>query len=59
MEKYIYKITNKTNGLIYIGQTINPKNRYRDHFLTNHEQGDESNKLLYQDLTPETKDNFT
>ena len=59
MKKYIYKITNKKNGLIYIGQTINPKNRYKDHFLTDHSQGDESSKILYQDLTPKTKDNFS
>lgn len=33
MEKYyIYKFTNKINGMSYIGQSINPKKRYREHF---------------------------
>lgn len=33
MEKYyIYKFTNKVNGMSYIGQSINPTKRYREHF---------------------------
>lgn len=31
---YIYKITNKINGKIYIGQTCNPKQRWRSHRKT-------------------------
>lgn len=33
MQKYIYKITNQINGLIYIGQTNNPNRRWREHQL--------------------------
>lgn len=32
-EKAIYKITNKINGKIYIGQSINPEARWRDHII--------------------------
>lgn len=31
MYKYIYKITNKQNGHIYIGQSKNPKKRFKEH----------------------------
>lgn len=31
MEKWIYKITNKINGKIYIGQSKNPKKRFQQH----------------------------
>ena len=31
MEKAIYKITNKINGKIYIGQSINPEQRFEQH----------------------------
>lgn len=31
MQGVIYKVTNMVNGKIYIGQTINPKTRWRDH----------------------------
>ena len=31
MEGIIYKFLNNTNNKVYIGQTINEKNRYRDH----------------------------
>ena len=58
MEKYIYKIKNKENGLIYIGQTKNPDKRYKQHFLNARSREDEKNKILYQALTPETKENF-
>ncbi len=58
MEKYIYKITNKENGLIYIGQTKDPDKRYKQHFLNARSREDEKNKILYQALTPETKENF-
>ena len=32
MEGIIYKIENKENGMVYIGQTINEESRYKDHF---------------------------
>ena len=31
MDKAIYKITNKLNGKVYIGQTIHPKKRFQEH----------------------------
>lgn len=31
MSSYIYSITNKLNGQMYIGKTINPKKRFNDH----------------------------
>lgn len=31
----IYKITNKNNSKIYIGQTNNIERRYREHFCWN------------------------
>ena len=32
MEKYyIYKYTNKLNNMIYIGQSINPQKRHKEH----------------------------
>lgn len=32
-KKAIYKITNKINGHIYIGQSVNPQARWRDHIV--------------------------
>jgi hypothetical protein len=32
---YIYKITNKENGMMYIGQTIDLKNRWKSHMKKN------------------------
>lgn len=31
---YIYKITNLTNNKVYIGQTVNPKKRFKNHILS-------------------------
>lgn len=46
MEKYIYKITNNINGMCYIGQAKNYKNRFMTHKAMNY--GNEPNKKLYQ-----------
>lgn len=32
MYKYIYKITNKKNGHVYIGQSKNPEKRFKNHY---------------------------
>ena len=31
MEKYVYKITNKINGMMYIGETMDFKRRIKEH----------------------------
>lgn len=46
MEKYIYKITNNINGMCYIGQAKNYKNRFITHKAMGY--GNEPNKKLYQ-----------
>lgn len=46
MEKYIYKITNKINGLSYIGQTKDYKKRFADHRAMMY--GKQPNKKLYK-----------
>lgn len=35
MKKAIYKITNRINGKIYIGQSVNPEKRFIDHCYIN------------------------
>ena len=46
MEKYIYKITNKINGLSYIGQAKDYKKRFSDHRAMMY--GKEPEKKLYK-----------
>ena len=46
MEKYIYKITNKINGLSYIGQAKDYKKRFADHRAMMY--GRQPNKKLYK-----------
>ena len=31
MKKYVYKITNKINGMMYIGETMDFKRRIKEH----------------------------
>lgn len=56
MEKYIYKITNKINGLSYIGQAKNYKKRFADHRAMMY--GREPNKKLYKAFQQYGIDNF-
>lgn len=46
MTKFIYKITNKLNGKIYIGQTTNPTRRFQEHRAKGYSQEEE--KILYK-----------
>jgi len=52
---YIYRIQNKTNGKVYIGQTVHPKIRPFNHL--NHP--DKTNKRLGSAIKSHGKDNFT
>lgn len=47
MFSYIYKFTNKENGMVYIGQTIAPKERYKTHFYGESFFGREIRRLGY------------
>ena len=56
MKKAIYKITNKVNGKCYIGQSINPKERWRGHIC-----GDGQNyvSLIHRAIKKYGENNFT
>jgi len=54
MKKYIYKITNKLNQKVYIGQTNNLERRKSEHFRCL-----EKNKILYEAIKKYGKENFT
>lgn len=54
MEIFIYKITNIINNKIYIGQSNNPNNRFKQHMACR-----SSSKSISQDVTKYGKENFT
>lgn len=54
---YIYKITNKINNKIYIGQTKDYKRRFREH--KNQMSGNASGKYLYNAFNKYGIDNFS
>ena len=55
----IYKITNKENGLCYIGQAKDIKERWREHMKCGLGIDTPANNKLYQAMTKEGIDNFT
>lgn len=54
MGKYIYKITNKINGLCYIGQSNDPERRFKEHCQRN----ESYNSLIHQAIIKYGEDNF-
>lgn len=55
-EKAIYKITNKINGKIYIGQSNNPNARWRDHIIGYSKNGV---SLIHRAIKKYGEENFT
>lgn len=58
---YIYKITNKINNKIYIGQTIKerPSDRYSQHrYLANHPEQEKGISYLHRAMASDGLDNF-
>lgn len=55
-EKAIYKITNKINGKAYVGQSVNPKSRWRNHIVGN---GKDGVSLIHRAIVKYGEDNFT
>lgn len=57
---YIYKITNKTSGRMYIGQTKNnPKKRWKQHRrASRHPRDKDGNSYFYRELRREGTENF-
>lgn len=59
---YIYKITNKTNGKLYIGQTtkIRATDRFSQHrYLANHPEQEKSPSYLHRAMRSNGIDNFS
>lgn len=56
MLKSIYKITNKLNGKIYIGQSVNPFNRFKQHCYN--KQGSSYKSLINEAINKYGKENF-
>jgi group I intron endonuclease len=59
---YIYKITNKNNNMIYIGQTIKerPTDRFSQHrYLARHQEQEKTASYLHRAMASEGVDNFS
>ena len=50
---YVYKITNKLNNKIYIGQSVNIERRWKEHICDNRK-----NSLIHLAIQKYGKDNF-
>ena len=60
MTGYIYKVTNKVNGKVYIGQTIQTiKNRWYEHCRTKNISKAEKNMKIKRAILKYGKENFT
>lgn len=57
MTKFIYKITNRLNGKIYIGQTTNPTRRFQEHRGKGY--GQDNEKILYKAFNKYGINNFS
>lgn len=57
MEKWIYKITNKINGKIYIGQSVDCKRRWKEHINGHWEEGS-GNSAIHLAIQKYGVDNF-
>lgn len=55
MEKAIYKVTNLINGKIYIGQSVNPEQRFKSHLY----KREKSISLINRAVDKYGKENFT
>ena len=58
---FIYKITNKINGKIYIGMDSSDEileNRWKHHLKTHKYKGKEYNKILYKAMRKHGTNNF-
>lgn len=55
---YVYKITNKINNKIYIGQTENLKRRWRVHIRTSNKPNSKNFQLLHKAIHKYGKENF-
>ena len=59
---YIYKITNKENGKVYIGQTVKvtPTDRYSQHrYLATHPEQEKTASYLHRSMAKHGLDSFT
>lgn len=54
---YIYKITNLVNQKLYIGQTVNPQDRWRDH--TREARKEQPSMIVHHAMKKHGIDNFT
>lgn len=55
---YIYKIENKINGKVYIGQTKNPRKRWHDHKACGKNGSRKQRNKMYDDMKKYGVDNF-
>lgn len=56
---YIYKITNKINNKIYVGQTIDPRRRWYDHKYEGQQEEHRYQSHLYNAMKKYEIDNFS